>query len=85
MADLLHTPSTGAHVLKIMKQNMTMEDLLEDIQARHLRFDTQGKKSGERNTKYSQNTVMINSLAKAPQVIATKDCKVKITALVLKV
>ncbi|MEQ2168128.1 hypothetical protein GOODEAATRI_011237 [Goodea atripinnis] len=85
MADLLHTPSPGAHVLKIMKQNITMEGLLEAIQARHLRFDTQGKKMGEMNTKYTQNTVMISSLAKAPQVIVTKDCKEKITALALKV
>ncbi|MEQ2233328.1 hypothetical protein ILYODFUR_020655 [Ilyodon furcidens] len=83
MADLLHTPSKGAHVCKITNHNTTMEDLLEAIQALQLRFDTQYEKMADMTAKLTQNTVMISSLAKAPKYNAAevKDCKEKIATM----
>ncbi|KAK5599078.1 hypothetical protein CRENBAI_026361 [Crenichthys baileyi] len=60
-----------------------MEDLLEAIQALHLRFDTQDEKMADMNTELTQNTLMISSPAKALEFNAAevKDCTEKIAIL----
>jgi len=77
------TPSKGAHVKKIAKQNPTAMEVLEAIQALHSRFDSQDQKMAELDVKLTQNTAMIANLTKSIEFNAegVKECKEKISTL----
>ncbi|CAM4622519.1 unnamed protein product [Leuciscus chuanchicus] len=77
------TPSKGAHVKKMSKQNPTAVEVLEAIQALHSRFDSQDQKMAKLDVKLTQNTAMIANLTKSIEFNAegVKECKEKIFTL----
>ncbi|CAM4596790.1 unnamed protein product [Leuciscus chuanchicus] len=77
------TPSKGEHQRKLSKQSPTATDILNAVQALHIRFDRQDDKMADLNKKLTDNSVMIASLAKSLEFQAgeVQECKGKIAGL----
>lgn len=77
------TPSKDDHPRKVNKSSPTANDILEAIQALHVRFDKQDDKMADINTKLSENSSLIAGLAQSLEFNATEisECKGKISKL----